>query len=284
MQKEETEQTPLYLVSWFPECSDPAVLARLRAGGIDGIELRHVDDESRRMRAAGMVVSFHLPFLKDGTPAEINLANERILRPYREGRMVGLAVSPLPYLGFHFGYSAVEVEKQHGPDTALTPTLSRAETAERIGRTVAALARCTGKQILLENMDYGPTGAVEHVCEPDFLRACAEAWQCGTIFDIAHALVSAAPLGLTTAEYMEEMIVQTAPRMRSIHLNAPSEGLDMHLPATPEVLHWLRRAREAGARPLSLVLERQAPPDCPPLEFAARLIAEKAIVRSIWCD
>ncbi len=172
----QTDDGPSFLVSWFPGCSEPDVMARLRSGGIDGFELRHVDEESLRIGAADMVVSFHLPFLNDGTRPEINLANERILRPYREGRMAGLAASCLPFLGFHFGYSALEVEKRQGPEVAVSPTLSREETAARIGAAVAELAILAGREILLENMDYGPTGALEYVWDPQFLRACAEAW------------------------------------------------------------------------------------------------------------
>ncbi len=274
-----TEGGPLLLVSWFPGCSEPDVMARLRAGGIDGIELRHVDEESLRIRDAGMVVSFHLPFLNDSTPPEINLASERILRPYREGSMAGLAASCLPFLGFHFGYSALEVEKRHGPEMALTPTLSREETAARIGATVAELATLTGKEIVLENMDYGPTGALEYVCEPQFLRLCAEAWGCGTILDIAHAMVSAAPLGWTTERYLEALITETAHLVRSIHVSAPLNGLDMHLPATPEVLHWLRRVLCAGARPATIILERLLPTGLSPMRFAKMLLSELSPLR-----
>ncbi len=274
-----TEGGPSLLVSWFPGSSELDVMARLRAGGIDGIELRHVDEESLRIRDAGMVVSFHLPFLNDSTPPEINLASERILRPYREGSMAGLVASYLPFLGFHFGYSALEVEKRHGPEVALTPTLSREETAARIGATVAELATLTGKEILLENMDYGPTGALEYVCEPQFLRACAEAWGCGTILDIAHAMVSAAPLGWATEKYVEALITETAHLVRSIHVSAPLNGLDMHLAATPEVLHWLRRALCAGARPATIILERLPPAGLSPMRFAEMLLSELSSLR-----
>ena len=270
----QTEGGPLFLVSWFPGCSGPDVMARLRAGGIVGIETRCVGEESLRIRDAGMMVSFHLPFLEDCTPTEINLAGERILRPYREGRMAGLAASCLPFLGFHFGYSAVEVEKRHGPDVAVTPMLPCEETAARIGATVAELAALTRKVILLENMDYGPTGALEYVCEPQFIRACAEAWGCGTILDIAHAMVSAAPLGRTTESYLEALIAETVHLIRSIHINAPLNGLDMHLPATPEVLHWLHRARSAGAHPSTIVLERIPPAGLSPMDFAGMLVSE----------
>lgn len=270
----------MFLVSWFPGCTAPEVLACLRAGGVAGIELRHVDEDAALIRDAGLVVSFHLPFLKDGTTPEINLTNERILTPYREGRMGGLALSPLPYIGFHFGYSALEVAKRHGPDVALTPTLSRAETSTRMARQVRELARLTGKTILLENVDYGPTGAVEYVCEPSFLRDCASAWGCGVLLDIAHALVSARPLGYAVAAYLEEMIAQTAPLIRSIHLNAPADGLDQHLPVTPEVISWLCRALDAGTCPATLILERANVEQEPPRRFAERLVAELAEVRA----
>ena len=193
--------------------------------------------------------------------------------------MTGLTVSSLPFLGFHFGYSAVEVEKRHGPDAAVTPTLSREETAARIGATVAELAALTGKEILLENMDYGPTGALEYVCEPQFLRTCAEAWGCGTILDIAHAMVSAAPMGQTTENYLEELIAETAHLVRLIHINAPLDGLDMHLPVTPEVLHYLHRALSAGARPAIIVLERISPKGLPPMAFAEMLVSELQSLR-----
>jgi uncharacterized protein (UPF0276 family) len=268
------------LVSWFPGCSDLAALGCLvEKAGVDGIEMRYLDDDALRLADAGVLVSFHLPTLP-GEQVEINLASEEILAPYREGRMGLLELARVPFLGYHFGYSCLRVRKVNGPDEALSPTLSREETAERIGATVKELAAITGKEILVENMDYGPTGALEYVCEALFTREVCEQFGCRMLWDIGHGLVSAAAKKLSEEEYMGSYVEELAPYVREIHVNSPRGGKDAHLPATDHELSWLKRMLQAGTNPYAVVLER-AWGNQRGLDFAEVLVSEVHTVREV---
>lgn len=255
-QEMEFSRDPLVFVSWFPGCSDQTVLEFLAKDvGVDGIEMRYVGDEARKIADSGLLVSFHLPTLP-GDHIQINLASDEVLAPYREGRMGLLELAGVPFLGYHFGYSCARVQKVNGPDVALSPTISREETAERIGATVQELTAITGKEVLVENMDYGPTGALEYVCEAGFTRQVCEEYGCGFIWDIGHGIVSAGAKRLTEEQYMGSYVEQLSRYVREIHINSPGYGKDLHLPATDRELGWLKRMLDAGAQPYALVVER----------------------------
>ena len=140
--------------------------------------MRLLDEHAKRLAATGVLVSFHLPTLPR-EPVPINLASREILVPYRKGRMGRLDLSKVPYLGYHFGYSCLKVKKMKGPEKALSETMSREETAERLGANVQELAALTGQEILVENTDYGPAEAFEYVCAPRFTRQVCE--RCGCL-------------------------------------------------------------------------------------------------------
>ncbi len=266
-------QMPLLLASWFPGCSDEDALRLLKDAGVDGIELRHLGDEAARIRKAGLLVSFHLP-TPNGEEPRINLCADDFCAPFKDGRMKGLALSDISFLGFHLGYSCLEARKvAGGPDLPLSPTLSEMETLSRIARTVRELRALTGREILVENLDYGPTGALEYVCEVPFIRRLCEESGCGLIWDISHAMVSAEPMGLTVVQYLSSYIKQLSPFVREIHLNRAHDGKDAHLPAGEEEHGWLRRGFEAGMRPIAVTLERHWGNESGAV-FAARLAEE----------
>ena len=279
----ENPSPPPVFVSWFPGCAEPETLDKLSADTrAAGVEMRHLDDDARAISASDLRLSFHLP-----TPPQeqvmVNLATEDILTPYREGRMGLLSLSDAPFVGYHCGYSCLRVRKMVGPEQALSPTLGREETADRIAATITELRRLTGKRVLVENMDYGPTGAMEYVCEPPFIRELCERAGCGAIWDIGHALVSAAPLGSSENDYMESFVSELAPLLGEIHINSPSDGMDAHLPATRRELDWLRRMLAAGARPHCVVLERAWGEESGP-HFAERLKPEVAQLLEMCSD
>ena len=272
--------SPRFFVSWFPGCAEPETLRYLdEQTEAEGIEMRHLDDEARRIAASPLSLSYHLPTLP-GEAVHINLATDALLTPYREGRMTALSLSDVPFAGYHCGYSCIEVRKIVGPDEALSPTLSREETADRIVATLLELRELAGREVLIENMDYGPTGAMEYVCEPAFMRELCERAGCGAIWDIGHALVSAAPLGLTETEYMESFVRELAPHLREIHINSALDGKDAHLPVTRRESGWLRRMLDVGAQPYCIVLERAWGEEAG-TTFAGRLRDEVAELREV---
>jgi uncharacterized protein (UPF0276 family) len=247
---------PPLFVSWFPGCAEPAVLRALAERcGVEGVEVRYLDADAQAVLTSGLDLAFHLP-TPPGEPVAINLVTEDILAPYRAGRMALVRESDAAFVGYHCGYSCERVQKNVGADLALSPTLGRQETAERMVAVIRELKRQTGKDVIIENLDYGPTGAMEYVCEPAFIRQVCEAAACGFLWDIAHALVSAPPLGLDEHGYMESFIRELGPLTREVHLNSPREGLDAHGPPTERELTWLRRLLRAGGTPHAVTLER----------------------------
>jgi uncharacterized protein (UPF0276 family) len=151
--------------------------------------------------------------------------------------------------------------------------LSRAETLARIKATIAGLQKVSGREILIENLDYGPTGARAYICEPDFIRTvCADAG-CGMIWDIAHAENSAGPMHLSEEAYLNALLKKLAPFIREVHLNSPQNGRDAHQPVTSRELNWLKSGLTQGIKPYFLVLER-AWGDLTGFEFAQTLLPE----------
>lgn len=247
---------PLVFTSWFPRCAEPDTLRKLaEEAGVAGLELRYLHDDARRIAKSGLSLSYHLPTLP-GEEVAHNLLTDETLRLFEAEESERLGLSDMPFLGYHLGFSCEKVRKVVGPDLSCSPTLPREEVTERIVGTLQRLKALSGREILVENMDYGPTGALEHVCEPECVREICDRAGCGALLDIAHAKVSAAPLGLSEEDYLGRMIEHLAPVVREVHINAPRDGRDAHLAPTEREMGWLRRLLEAGARPLVVVLER----------------------------
>lgn len=247
---------PLVFTSWFPGCAEPDVLRKLAVeAGAAGVELRYLHDDARRIAESPLSLSFHLPTLP-GEEVAHNLLTGETLCLFADKGSDALALSDMPFLSYHLGFSCEKVQKIVGPDLACSPTLPREEVIGRIAATVKRLKDLSGKDILVENMDYGPTGALEYVCEPETIREICERAGCGALLDIAHAEVSAEPLGLSEEDYLGRMIGQLADIVREVHINAPRNGKDAHLSPTERELGWLRRLLAAGAQPEIVVLER----------------------------
>jgi hypothetical protein len=72
--------------------------------------------------------------------------------------------------------------------------------------------------VLLENLDYCPEGAYEHVCDPAFIREVLELSGAGLLFDLAHWQVSANWLGYDPLEVLDLIPLE---RAVEIHLSSP---------------------------------------------------------------
>ena len=99
-----------------------------------------------------------------------------------------------PWLSVHLGFSAAEVFFDVHM-TARSPALPRAELLANICRNVGALASAIPAPLILENLDYCPGGAYEHICEPAFIAAVLNETGAGLLLDLAHARVSAVAAG-----------------------------------------------------------------------------------------
>jgi uncharacterized protein (UPF0276 family) len=165
-----------------------------------------------------------------------------------------LALTRAPWLSVHLGFSAAEVEFDEGMQ-AKTPTLPRDELFANICRNVRTLAAAIPVPLILENLDYLPSGAYEHICEPEFIAAVLAETGAGLLLDLAHARVSAARLGMPIDEYLTQLPLD---RVRQIHVSGPRprDGIlaDAHEPLLDEDYALLRDVLRRTA-PQALTLE-----------------------------
>jgi uncharacterized protein (UPF0276 family) len=165
-----------------------------------------------------------------------------------------LALTRSPWLSVHLGFSAAEV----GFDVwtrAATPTLPRDQLLANICRNVRALAAAIPVPLILENLDYCPGGAYEHICEPAFIGAVLDATGAGLLLDLAHARVSASRMGVPIEEYLGQLPLE---RVRQLHISGPRprDGVlfDAHQVLLDEdyaLLRWVLGRSD----PLALTLE-----------------------------
>jgi uncharacterized protein len=122
-----------------------------------------------------------------------------------------------PWLSMHLGFSA-EIVRFNGHMLPVSASLERETVWSRSFRALKTARDGIQVPLLIENLDYCPEGAYEHVCEPVFIREMAEALDCGLLLDLAHARVSADWLGYEIEEYLQALPLR---RVVEIHLSSP---------------------------------------------------------------
>ena len=110
----------------------------------------------------------------------------------------------LPYLKLHnFSHFSFDV----GPAAEYCKTEDYYYVAESEVLSAEELTQITSKRldyvkerydgiIALENLNYFPTSAYAHVCDPDFISSIVKGSEVYLILDIAHAMISAHNLGI----------------------------------------------------------------------------------------
>ena len=71
--------------------------------------------------------------------------------------------------------------------------------------------------VALENLNYFPTSAYDHVCDPDFISKIVRENDVYLILDIAHAMISAHNLNFSPEDYFTRLPLD---RVKEIHLSA----------------------------------------------------------------
>lgn len=168
--------------------------------------------------------------------------------------LAALERTSAPWLSVHLGFSAAEVRFEVHMN-ALSPALPREELLAHTCRNVRTLADAIAVPLILENLDYCPGGAYEHVCEPEFIAAVLDQTGAGLLLDLAHAQVSAARMGLPIEAYLGQLPLE---RVRQLHISGPRERegvlYDAHEVLRENdytLLNWVLRRTE----PLALTLE-----------------------------
>lgn len=122
-----------------------------------------------------------------------------------------------PWLSLHLGFSAEEV---YCTDHMLpnSEVLDREACRERFLSGLRNVKNGIGVPLLVENLDYCPEGAYEHICDPVFIREMVDELDCGLLLDLAHAQVSADWLGVGIEQYLAGLPLE---RVMQIHLSSP---------------------------------------------------------------
>lgn len=122
-----------------------------------------------------------------------------------------------PWLSVHLGFSAESVSFQSGFQTA-SRALERETLVSRLITNISALKAALNVPLLLENLDYNATGAYEHICEPEVIRAVLEATGTYFLLDLSHAQVSASRLGFAIGDYLAQLPLE---RVKQLHVSGP---------------------------------------------------------------
>jgi uncharacterized protein (UPF0276 family) len=162
-----------------------------------------------------------------------------------------------PWFSLHLGFASerVHFDEHMLPDSE---PLARDALLERTVDSVRRAKTYLDLPLLLENLDYCPEGAYEHVCEPEFITEVLEATDCGLLLDIGHLVVSASWLETEPEEMLARLPLE---RVVEVHLSGPrplagnAERLDdVHDVVSEREVQLLRRVLEE-AQPKAVVLE-----------------------------
>ena len=178
--------------------------------------------------------SLHVQYLtRNGQPLTLNLANPEVFRQLEQARNDVYRVFEIlqPTLcSFHGGF-ACEVVDVCGPDQhneARSPVLPREEVLSRLVRSIkTAQARLRRRglaepeALLIENLDYRPTGAYEYVTDGTFLAELLAATGAGLLLVLAHLMITAHSCQSEPLLLLEEM-APALEHLREIHVCAPA--------------------------------------------------------------
>jgi uncharacterized protein (UPF0276 family) len=128
-----------------------------------------------------------------------------------------IQVTRTPWFSFHLGFATERVRFDDHMLPESEPLDRRELLARFVEVTNEARLACP-LQILLENLDYCPEGAYEHICEPDFIAEVIEMTGAGLLFDTAHWRVSSSWLGFDPFEALGNIPMD---RIAEIHVSSP---------------------------------------------------------------
>jgi uncharacterized protein (UPF0276 family) len=131
----------------------------------------------------------------------------------------------LPYLNdnrfkhfsFDLGPASPNVRVEDYYYVADGPVLSSDEILKLAGERIAYVKKHFKGTVAMENLNYFPTSAYDHVCDPDFFSKVIRETDTYMILDIAHAMVSSRNLGMQPEDYFSKCPLD---RVVEIHLSA----------------------------------------------------------------
>ena len=152
----------------------------------------------------------------DWSLAHNDALNQKEILKHTKNR---LKITNAPFFSIHIGFSAGLVEFDNGMQ-ALSPSLNRQELLAIMVKNVLKLKEHLDIPLLLENLDYVPAAAYEHICEPDFISELLAQTDTYLLLDLAHAQVSASRFSMTIEDYLADLPLQ---RVKQLHISGPRE-------------------------------------------------------------
>ena len=162
-----------------------------------------------------------------------------------------------PWFSLHLGFASERVRF----DAHMLPVSEPLGRDELLARTVESVRRAKAYlelPLLLENLDYCPEGAYEHVCDPAFISEVLAETDCGLLLDIGHLLVTASWFEVEPEVLLARMPIE---RLVEVHVSGPRplagniERLDdVHDVVGESEVRLLRMVLEQ-AQPKAIVLE-----------------------------
>jgi uncharacterized protein (UPF0276 family) len=128
-----------------------------------------------------------------------------------------LQATRAPWLSVHLGFSAADISFD-GWTRAHSAPFDRDILMTTICQNLACLMHALPVPVLVENLDYNPGGAYEHICEPGFITAVVERTGAGLLLDLAHARVSAARMRMPIERYLAALPLD---QVVQLHISSP---------------------------------------------------------------
>ena len=179
-----------------------------------------------------------------------------------------------PWFSLHLGFACERVRFE-GHMLPVSPPLERGILLDRLVDAIDRAKEMCPVPLLVENLDYCPEGAYEHVCEPAFIAEVLERTGVGLLFDLGHWQVSASWLGYDPVKALDLLPLE---RVIEIHLSSPrtldETGRldDVHAELIERDLELLGTLLER-AKPRALTFEYRRDPN--------RLAAQLGVVRGL---
>lgn len=162
-----------------------------------------------------------------------------------------------PWFSLHLGFASERV-RFDGHMLPESEPLGRDELLASVVGSVEKAKTSLDLPLLMENLDYCPEGAYEHVCDPAFISEVLEATDTGLLLDIGHLLVTASWFEVDPDVLLARMPLE---RLVEVHLSGPRplagniERLDdVHDVVGEREVRLLRSVLER-AQPKAVVLE-----------------------------
>lgn len=154
-----------------------------------------------------------------------------------------LKITKTPWYSLHLGFSSAEVDFADEAMQVLSPVLPRELVLQRSCAVLNEITRQLDVPVLIENLDYNPTGAYEYVCEAQFVTDVLNQTDTFLLLDLAHAQVSAHAFKVDVKDYLHQLPLE---KVRQIHVNRPGWSnarlVDSHLDMLEKdyaLLEWI---------------------------------------------